>query len=333
MKNEELDPKLIQAINRLNKTPERDPQMEARGRANFLNQATSMISTVSRQTDQRHNGWFNLFQRKEHIPIMNTLIAIVVTLTFLFGGTGATVYASQGSLPGQILYPVKTIGEDTLMVMSTSTQTRLKYLLNFTDRRIQEISGLLSNGQTLPESLVIRLRSQLEQALQLAAHADPSLGTKLLEQVRLRAQTQEQLMTMLMTRMPESDQLLMQQVMLRIQEQVRLCLLGESDLPGLMILLRQQDQNRMNQGSQTLQPGTGNQTANPMMNGSGTPMPFGNGNGSGSEGMLPSKTPMPSGSGSGSGGMMPSGTPGQYGSTPHNPSMTPQPGGGNGHMP
>lgn len=325
MKNEDMDPGLIKVLNELHDIPERNPQVESRGRVNFLKQAAILGAAVSRKTEQRHNGWFYIFQKKEHFPIMNALIAIVLALTVFFGGSGATVYASQDSLPGQFLYPVKTMSENALVSMSTSTQTRLNYLLDFSDRRIEEMAGLLSNSQTIPESVVTRLQTQLEQALQLAAGADSSQGTKLLEQVRLRAQTQVQLMTMLMSGVPGSIQPLMQQAMLRIQEQVQLSAMGETDLPGLMIQIQQQQQYRAGQGSQATQDGTGMQTSSPMMNASGTPMQSGNGTGSG--GMMPSSTYM------GSGGMMPTGTPGQYDPGPYMPSMTPQPGGGNGRMP
>lgn len=321
MKNKGMDLELIKSLNEMHNIPERNPQSEARGKAIFLKQAAILGVAVSYKPEKRHNGWFNLFTKKEHSPSMNVLIAMVIALIVIFSGTGATVYASQDSLPGQFLYPIKSMSEDAFVFMSPSTQIRLNYLLDFSERRIEEIAGLLSNGETLPESVLSRLQTQLEQALQLAAGADSALGTKFLEQVHLRAQMQIQLMSKLMSGAPESVQPLMQQAMLRIQYQVQLSEMGETDLPGLMIQIQQQQQNRAGQGSQATQARNGMQTSSPM-NSYGTPTQNGN-----EGGMMLSGTPLSSG------GTMTTGTPGQYGPGPSSPSMTPQPGGGNGPVP
>src|SRR3972149_1123344 len=133
MKNEEMDPKLKNAFDNLKSVPARSGQAEAEGRARFLKQAAVFRQAVSRETEQRHNRQnhqiFPLFRRKERLPVLNTLFALVLAVIAVVGGSGATVYAAQDSMPDQILYPIKIWSEDAIQSLAGSPQTRLAYIL------------------------------------------------------------------------------------------------------------------------------------------------------------------------------------------------------------
>ena len=160
---------------------------------------------------------------------MKVLISAALALFVFLAASGATVYAAQDDLPGQNLYQVKTWSEDTAMNLAISNQTRLEYALDFVDRRVAEASGLISAGLEIPEQLETRLRTQMEQALHLAAGLDDTQMLQQLEQIRLRFENQFQIMNMLMTNAPEGVQPILQRIRDRFRQQVQLVELGQSD--------------------------------------------------------------------------------------------------------
>ena len=335
MKNDELDPWLKNTFNDLQNIPPRSPQAEARGKVNFLKQAAVYRQADSQKASQSHKRWSNtiypLFQRSERLPVLNALVAIVIAVVIFFGGTGATVYAAQDSLPDQAMYPLKTWSEDAILSVTGSTQTRLNYVLDFSDRRMAEISSLLAAGKPIPEAVETRFQNELEMALELAAGMDDSQAIQQLEQIRQRAETQMRTMTVLLSEGPESAQPLLLRMHACLQQQIQLATLGETVLQGFRMQLRQGFQN--GGGSREKTPGTGNGPQGPgSMMSTGTPVPYGNGNGPD----LDMNQPTP-GMNQPTTGMnqlnQPTGLPGQNGPGAQTPDRTPQSGGGSGQGP
>jgi hypothetical protein len=332
MKKDEMDSKLKNAFDELQDIPPREPQAAARGRANFLGQAAAFRQAVSRKSDQRHSRWSNiifpLFLRKERFPVLNTLIAVVLAVVVLFGGPSATVFAAQGSLPDQALYPLKTWSEDAILSLTESAQTRLQYALDFSDRRVAEMTGLLADGKPIPDGVETRLQNELDMVLELAAGMDDSQAMQQLAHIQQRAETQLQTMTMLMSGAPESAGPLLLMAHARLQEQVHLAAMGESDMPGFRMQIRQRFQNQGGSGNPL--PGTGNTPQGPgPMNPTAMPSPSGTGPGmhqpTQTPGMhQPTQTP---------GMHQPTGMPSPKGPGSPMPRQTPRPGGGSGHMP
>ena len=315
MKNDELDPKLKNAFNDLHNIPSRNPQADAQGRLNFLKQAAVLRQSVSREADRRQNKWsntiFHPLQRKEHLPVLNTLIAVVLVVVVFFGGSGATVYAAQDSLPDQALYPLKTWSEDAFLSVTGSDQTRLNYVLDFSDRRVLEISGLLVAGKPIPEGVETRLQNELDLALELIAGMDDFQAMQLLEQVRERAESQFQRLTMLVSGAPESAEPLLLRTLASLQEQIQLAAMGKTDLQGFRLQIQLRFQNYS--GSRESTSGIGNDPQGPGP-------------------MSPTKSPAPAGTGNGPdpSGNQPTEIPGQYGPSSQTPDRTPQPGEGPG---
>jgi hypothetical protein len=305
MKDKPVDPNLKHMLEELQSVPPRDQQVEVRGKANFLSQASSMRSAATRS--QEHNrGWFNthfpLFSGRQRIPVFNRLVALVLALAVFFGGSGATVFAAQDSLPDQPLYPVKIWSEDTVISLSGSPLARLTYELDFSDRRLAEIAGLISSGNPVPAQVITRLQDELEQVLDLVSGMDDSQMEQQLSQLHLRAETQLQTINDLLSHAPLSAQPALQQAHARLQEQIQLCAYGQADPQGFRQQVQQR--RRLHQGGSG-NPTSGNGTQTPatipMPSGNGTGPGSGGGGGKGSGSHTPMSTPMPSGTGSGSG--------------------------------
>jgi len=69
-------------------------------------------------------------------------IVIGVMIVALLAGGGGTVYASQSSLPGDTLYPVKLMTEDVQTAVAWSPEKKVGMETKFANRRLEEIKKL-----------------------------------------------------------------------------------------------------------------------------------------------------------------------------------------------
>jgi hypothetical protein len=166
------DPSLEQAIQKsldiLKDMPERNSVSAARGRAGFLAQAKTFRASISGPVPGQ--GRFQLFRTGgRSLRAVNWVTAVVLALVLFFASSAATVYASQESLPGDGLYPLKLLSEDGLLLLTISPSARLNLTLNLTDRRMAEIAGLQSAGRPIPAQVIDRFNSEIYESLQLAA--------------------------------------------------------------------------------------------------------------------------------------------------------------------
>ena len=190
-----IDPYLSEKLNLLRETPTRDPQAAARGRERFLAEldaipslnpvsATPGIMGWIRQKRQRRED--NIMTRPQRFAFSAILAAIVIAVMFL-GGAGATAFASQGSLPGDTLYPVKTSLEQTQVRLSRNAYEQAQLHLRFAERRLEEIAELIKSGRFED----VRIAStefeyyvqQALQSLQVVMTGDPARASQLTGQI------------------------------------------------------------------------------------------------------------------------------------------------------
>jgi Domain of unknown function (DUF5667) len=79
------------------------------------------------------------------------IIAIVLVLSAAGGGT---VYAAQGSLPGDALYPVK-LGTEQAMMWPGDDVAKAERGLSFAERRMREMEALAENGRSQDLDLAV----------------------------------------------------------------------------------------------------------------------------------------------------------------------------------
>jgi len=105
---------------------------------------------------------------------------------------GGVVWAASGSLPGELLYPVKLTTEDVRLALASTPQGQVDLALDFVEARAQEIEALAQAGGQMPDGTVARLEQHIQRALTRTASAsDEALGGLLL-QIAQRTGTQAQ---------------------------------------------------------------------------------------------------------------------------------------------
>ena len=114
------------------------------------------------------------------------------------GGGAAAVYAAQDSLPGEALYPLKTLSEEIRMNLSSSEETRLQLNLQYAERRIAELAEVAGEDDGLAARTMLRLQEHLNQALAATGKVSQDEAIPAMERVRQTLQQQQRLMEQLL---------------------------------------------------------------------------------------------------------------------------------------
>ncbi len=92
----------------------------------------------------RYTGQVKPIPYKRRFNMVSIIVAVVLAISALGGGTA---YASQGSLPGDILYPVKLSTEQVRQVLATNDTAKAELYLTFANSRVEEVTALVERGR------------------------------------------------------------------------------------------------------------------------------------------------------------------------------------------
>ena len=195
--NNELDPGLDKKFKVFREGSSNEVVDLSAGREYFLLEARQTAELVTKRGKRRHTLWTNKIQtfiasRKEKNPMFNVLATLFLIATVVFGGGTATVAAAQSSQPNQMLYGVKLLSEDILQQMPADPQAVMELDLKLASRRAEEVRTMVESNSTLPDDILLRYRSQLEEAVRIAANLPADQSQQALEMVQTRLQTQLQ---------------------------------------------------------------------------------------------------------------------------------------------
>jgi hypothetical protein len=140
-------------------------------------------------------------------------ILVITLLVFLFGGAGMTALAAQSALPGDVLYPIKTSMEQVQLTLSTSPSGRAHLQLEFAERRLLEIAGLIGveRFQEIPaatDQFEAHIRNILVEVEDAANH-DPEQASGLSDQVSNALTRYTFTMSRMLEQVPEAVQVKM----------------------------------------------------------------------------------------------------------------------------
>lgn len=230
----ELDAGLRERLEKLREVPTRSPEATARGRANYLASVRQLslesaagnkrfaAQAVPLPPLQRFNGWLNSLFRApggQRLSLAVALATLVLTLALLLGSAGVTVYAAQSSLPSDFLYPVKILSEDVLLDLTSDPQAHFDLLLDFSDRRVNEIVTLVAEGETIPDEVVTRLETQDDATLLLLASMDESKRPDELLKAKIRKLDQDRLLGQIRANAPDNIEKIVSEIRARHQWQ------------------------------------------------------------------------------------------------------------------
>jgi len=145
---------------------------------------------------------------KEFLVMHKTVIAIVLVLVVLFGGSAASAYAAQGSLPGDVLYPMKTAIEDASVDFSMDSASEVRLYLRLVEKRIAEMESLAAEGRYQDLAVAVeRFEFHIEQALQsllVVAQGNPAEAETLASTLGDLMERHTQILLVLMADAPDN---------------------------------------------------------------------------------------------------------------------------------
>ena len=247
--DDELDDKLKDKLRLIAHASPRDPQNAANGKVVFMKKARQYrVQNAHLLADkQPKSGSLQAFFSK-NFSFAPLTAAIVIAIVLILGAGWGTVYAAQASLPNDFLYPVKLAAENVHLTFSTSTETRVALLTDYTERRIEEAYSLAAHGESIPEELPNMVDEQLNEIFTLAAFLDEEAMEAALTGVQrhLRPRDQIQGMTNAMEGQPENVDPQLVRLLAMLQERQEIAKNGLEE-PNTF-----QQQFRYQQGKPTL---------------------------------------------------------------------------------
>ena len=183
----------------------------------------------------------------QHKPVMQVLFAVLLAVIIVLAGGSATVLAAQNSLPGDQLYPVKTWSEDVRLSLTFSTQAKLNLTLEYTNRRLGEISSLVAQGKMVGDQTSTQYQLELDNALQLAAQMSDQQMQAALGQIKNQAGKQGMTIQELIDQLPPQADPAMMRLEERLNAQVQWSEMGEADPQAFRIQLHESMQKRPGQ--------------------------------------------------------------------------------------
>ncbi|PKO06912.1 MAG: hypothetical protein CVU41_04645 [Chloroflexi bacterium HGW-Chloroflexi-3] len=175
-------------LEKLDAIPERNPLRVQSAKKNFLSEMRQLAGETTVSVPRK--SWWNQLNIKKETFSMK-LITIATILSLLLGG-GITAVAAQDSLPGDLLYPVKTLVEDIELVLATNPETEFAIALNHAFKRFEEIHILIDEGEVVGEAHLLAWQEAFQRALQYGINTEDPIGKLLMVQQQL--QYQEQMM-------------------------------------------------------------------------------------------------------------------------------------------
>lgn len=143
------------------------------------------------ERDTSGSAWSRLFSGRRIARAVGALAVVSV----LAGVTSAAAYAADGSVPGDILYPVDRAVENFRLQFTVSPAVRLTLQLEFADERLVEAEQLATAGdrQHLDEA-VAGYEASVESASETAVSVDEAGETELEESLSRHEQRLQELL-------------------------------------------------------------------------------------------------------------------------------------------
>jgi len=163
---------VIRKLENLDEVPNRNPLKVQSHKQNYIKNA-KMIKSDLFVTSSSKSWWSQLIQKKEFFTMK--VITIFAILGLLFGG-GVTAVAAQDSLPGDLLYPVKTLVEDIELGLATNPEKQFQHSYDQLNTRFEEIQELVNAGEMPPEPLFYDMYETVEATMNYALQTEDPTG-------------------------------------------------------------------------------------------------------------------------------------------------------------
>ena len=256
MNNNEINRKLNKQLKSLQDIPVRDLQQSHIGKEKFLSLAKNI--QPRRNPARAPKSRVGMPLRKSLLPRLAAILAVAL---FALSSIGGTVYAAQGSLPDDLLYPVKILTEDIQVRLESDPEQRLDLYASFANRRLEEIEAQFLAGEKISPEALARLEKLSGKMLQQAAQVGEQGLENALRQVQQAFELQNQLMTKLQKQIPGPGEQGLVQAQEKINSRLQLVENGLLEPQGFQEQMRIEVSDPENTNSSSDAPGNSEDTS------------------------------------------------------------------------
>lgn len=174
-------------------------------------------------------------------------VSVLIGVILFSSAGGGTAIAAQTSLPGDLLYPVKTVTEDARLLVAGDSIAKTDLNLEFAQNRLEELNELVNRDEAKAGIALRGYQSNLEAARQQVLKiSDIALQSGVLEEALLDIQNQTALCDEILDGNPEYSEPVHSAGNLALNEQIRLTelLAEQNNLQAVRINLNMM-QNRL----------------------------------------------------------------------------------------
>ena len=143
----------------------------------------------------------------------------IVLMAIVIGWT--TVLLSARSLPGDVLYPIKTFTEQVQYFLTINPEGKAELHLVFADKRTDELVRTLKPGEKLNRELLIRMLDETKMALDRTSQLAQVQSTTLVEKLKQCNERQMDILTQCEHNVCECDKEFIGQAINKCLEQRR----------------------------------------------------------------------------------------------------------------
>ncbi len=169
---------------------------------------TRAAAEADREREHERRRHVRLFSR----PVLARVAAAL--LLVLAVGWGATA-ASAGTVPGDLLYPLKRATEKVSYFLTLNAQDQAQLRLTFSEKRLAEAVKMQAEGRPIDTQLLESMLDDAKEALQAGQHLPPQTQALLVSQAGHLAGHQEDALKNIEQRAPESQRPAIQPYMMR----------------------------------------------------------------------------------------------------------------------
>ena len=159
-----------------------------------------LLSAVEEKATEKRKGPLPIYGWRRGWAVA---IALIMAL-FLAGG--GTVAASSNSLPGDVLYPVKTSVERVRAFFTFGAEAKADYYMELADRRLREMELLVEKKRAVPASLLRAMNTETDRAIRRLRQIDDTNKELISRIERLTTDQKMMLKKMVEEASPETKQ-------------------------------------------------------------------------------------------------------------------------------
>jgi hypothetical protein len=186
-RRQELEPMLKIALNI------REPQplsLDSNYKRNSKELLLKQIRNIKQKKSRSFSGIFS-FGLPPQFAWARVAVSVLIMAILLSSLVGGTAYAAQGSIPGDILYPVKITTENARLYVSGDDSDKVALSLEFSLTRLQEMNKLATRNNGKTELVLERYRDNLNAISRyLGRISDGLVFSDILESTLINIQNQ-----------------------------------------------------------------------------------------------------------------------------------------------